>query len=358
MQRYRRPARFGVGAVAAAVARRYGPSIANRYGSSVRRYVSNASSGIVSRMNSAISNASSARTLRVDRSRLRGRNLSSAVGVQQSAGGGGETKSSFYKVHPIKANVGKLELARSIVNRSVGLSSTSTQGLQNAVGLVASYDVSDITNIRTATGLTTAGFASTKTFLSTARSKIFITNAETTNCHITIYTCLARLDGGALNTEVATTFLAGYVDAGGGAAADGTLIGSSAYSNPRFRECYTILQSVPVVLSPGQTHVHSSTYSPNRLVAFSRATISTEGPMAGLSLHTFIVHHGTPVHDDTTETSVTMGISKIDIVVCESVGYRLVQLSYPQNSITSALATNLTGFQMAENAPADMADNS
>lgn len=356
MQRYNRPARAGLGALAIGMARRYGPAIVRRL--NARRYANNISSQLASQIETQQSYASTARSARVNRSRLRGRNVSSARGVQQSAGGGGETKSSFSKVHPILANVGKLELGRSIVNRSVGLSSTSTQGVQNAVGLVASYDVSDITNIRAATGLTTAGFAANKTFLSTARSKIFITNAETTNCHITIYTCLARLDGGALNTEVATVFLAGYVDAQGGAAVDGTLIGSTAYDNPRFRECYTILQSVPLVLSPGQTHTHSSTYSPNRLVAFNRATISTEGPMAGLSLHTFIVYHGTPVHDDTTETSVTMGISKLDIVVCESVGYRLVQLSYPQNSITSALATNLTGFQMAENAPADIADNS
>lgn len=283
----------------------------------------------------------------------------SSVGKQVEIAGG-ESKSYFQLIKKNKSKLGGLELAESTVNRSVGFSRSSTQGVQNSSNLGTAFDATDLTNIRAATGLTAAGFAALKVYLKSYRSAAYITNAETTNCHITIYECEARQDGGALNTDASTTFLAGYLDASGGAAANATLMDSTPFANPRFTEAYRIRKTIPLILSPGHTHCHRNYYAANQMVSMERYLISGVGggPIGQLSLHTFIVYHGTPIHDDTDETLVSIGKSKLDIVLTEEIRYKFPSVNYPNNSITSTLATNLTPFQMAENAPTDIADDS
>lgn len=284
----------------------------------------------------------------------------SKKGKQVAVTGGHETKSNFDLIKPNKTKLGKLELADGVCSRSVGLSAATTQGLQTAVNLTTLFDSTDLANIAAAVNRTSTALSAARVFMGLARSTILITNAETTNCHMTIYTCMARQDAGALNTDAASTFLAGYAAATGGAAANATLPGVTPYGNVRFTEAYKILQETPIVLSPGQTHTHYIRYAPNKMVNFQRYLISgvAGGSLGQLSLHTFIIFHGTPVHDDTTETSVTIGVAKLDYVLMEEIHYKQGVTDYPSNSITTTLATNLTGFQMAENAPTDIADNS
>lgn len=285
-------------------------------------------------------------------------------GVQVPAGGGGESKSSFSLVKKNYSNIGKLELTDGAVARSSGFSSATTQGLQTSINVGSYLNNTDIANIVTvAAGLSAAGQASTKLFVKSAHATIMITNAEFTNVHFTIYDLEQKIDASTtLNPDPSTVFLAGGVDATGGAAANFTLPGSAPYSNPRFMAGYKILKQTPVILSTGQTHTHNVHYAPNKILDFEHSIMNaiSGGGLAGRipTVWTMIVQHGTPVHDDTTETSVTIGASKLDIVIMETIKYKYCAVGYALNSITTTLATNLTGFQAAESTPVDIADAS
>jgi len=306
------------------------------------------------------------RTLRATQRALRRASRTTVAsrrqGKQVPAGGGGESKSSFSLLKPKIKSTTLGFLGKNTVVRSSGFSGTSTQGVQTATMLGRYFDVPDLTNAFGAVGYTTATAAlrAAKIILLGIRAKNLITNAETTNCHFTIYDVMSTNDEGVNNVNPAATFLAGNVDANGGAAADATVPGTSPYSNPRFVNCYKVLQQTPVILAPGMTHTHYVNYSPNRVFNLEKiyAPGLSVGPVGDLTIYSFIVHHGTPVHDDTTETSVTLGLSKLDIVVMEEIQFQQAIRDYAFNSISTTLATNLTGFQMAENAPTDIADNS
>lgn len=279
-------------------------------------------------------------------------------GKQFPSGGGGESKSFFKLIKPNRTLLGKFEVTKHSLNRSLGFASSATQGKQTAFNLGAMFNSADIVNIFTAVGQTSTGQNSAKAFLESAHARALITNAETTNVHFTIYDCMARLDGGALNTDPAATFLAGNVDAVGGAAADATIPGTSPFSNPRFVEAFKVLKKTDVILAPGQTHQHNMHYAPNRLISNERQVISGvgSGPLAGLTVWPMIIQHGTPVHGLAALTSVTLGASKLDVVTLEEIRYKVALYNYAINSITTTLATGLTGEQIYDGTDAEVLD--
>lgn len=291
---------------------------------------------------------------------------SAFVGKQQSVGGGGgESKSQFTLVKPAFKEKMIGFLGKNTVVRSSGFAATSTQGVQNSRNLGAYFSAEDIVNVFASVGELTSipAVRAAKCFLMNLKAKAMITNAESTNVHFTIYDVMATIDTGVNNVDPSTVFLAGNADAGGvvaAAAADATVPGATPFSNPRFVNCYKVLQQTPIILGPGQTHTHHVHYAPNRVYNLEKlyAPGITTGPLADLTVYTMIVHHGTPVHDATTETLVTLGLSKLDIVIMEEISWKQSVREYPFNSITTTLATNLTGEQMVEGAPTDQADTS
>lgn len=349
------------GAVLGSAYQLYSPYV-RRYGPGAVKTVSKYVSGLRDRMFNSSNRQYLARSAKTSRSRLRGAAVSSGIGKQVPAGGGGESKSNFRLVKPKYKYDGLKLLGKNTVCRSSGISTVSGQGVQSATLLNRIFDVVDITNIFSSVGdsQATAGLRSAKCLLQNGRAKALITNAETTNCHFTIYTVMHTTDTGTNNFDPATTFLAGNIDANNGAAADATIPGTTPYSNPRFVQNYKILQQTSIILSPGMTHNHVMEYSPQRIYSLEKVYSSAllSGGLAGLTVSMFIIQHGTPVHDDTVETSVTFGASKLDIVLLEELQFQLNVREFGTNSITTTLATNLVGFQMTENAPADVADNS
>lgn len=322
---------------------------------------SNSAAQMVSRARDLITSnlRSGKRADRLSARRLRGTS-SVSIGKQVPAGGGGESKSFFSLVRP-KISVPKTCHPQS-VNRSSGFSSASTQGRQNVVNVGSYFSATDVQNCFTSLGMTagTATYNAARIYILECRAKAFITNSETTNVHFTIYEVLQKNDTGALNIDPASTFAAGFVDAAGGATTDAGVPGTSPFENPRFIQAYSILKQTPIILSPGQTHVHNVTYNPNKMYSHERDLImgTTTGGIGGITIHSFIVQHGTPVHDDVTETLVTIGASKLDIVLTEAIKWKITDRNYAFNSISTTLATNLAGFQMNENQPTDAADGS
>lgn len=301
------------------------------------------------------------RTVKIEERRVKREPLRAIQGVQIPAGGGGESKSFYTRVRKNRTKVGKLELSKSTVGRSAGFSLATTQGLQAASTLFELFDTTDVDLMYTTAGTAAdPGQSSAKIFVNSGHGTAMITNAESTNVHISLYDIIAKRDGGTLNIDPGTVFAAGMVDAVGGAAANATLIGTSPYNNPRFTAAYAIKKETKIILGPGQTHVHNVHYAPNKMFnhEWTRTNGTASGPVADWSYHCMIIHHGTPVHDATTETTVTIGLSKLDIVVTEHLTYSVGSVNYPSNSITTTLVTNATGEQMMPDAPTDAPDTS
>jgi len=328
--------------------------------------------GLLSRAGEAPARPRSARGLRVESARSSAiksaawSNSQSSVPRQMTYGqqvevAGGESKSTFTLINP-KPKLSK-DYATNTVVRSSGFSQAVTQGVQSAQTVGAYLTAGDIYNQFTIAGGNSDDDSGLRMFFGHCHGETLITNAESTNAHFMIYDILAKTDGQAThNIDPANCFAVSGIDAAGGAAANYTIPGCDFSFNPRTRAFYKVLQKTPVTLSPGATHTHYVNYGYNKHISQERiralAAATGNYPVGGISLYTVIICHGTPVHDDTTETSVTLGISKLDIVLKEYYTVRWLGQINNTNSITTTLATNLTGFQMAEGAPADIADAS
>lgn len=281
----------------------------------------------------------------------------SGTGKQISVAGN-ESKSKYADIHPRPKGKGLKLLGVHTLNRSSGISFASTQGKQNAAMCGSYFDQVDCQNIYTSLGQTATGQNATKVLLLTCKAQILITNAESTNSHFTIYNLQSKLGATTNNPDPVTVFLAGNVDAVGGAAADATIPGTYPGTNPRFKACYKIKKITPIILAPGATHTHNVYYYPNRIYGHEKDKLLdiAGGGIAGLTQWTMIIQSGTPVHDATSETLVTIGLSKLDIVVMEEIQYQACLYNYPINSITTTLATNLTPEQMQDINNQDAAD--
>lgn len=321
--------------------------------------INKAAGSAYNRIGQFLANNKSKRSAQVQGRRLRGARAPLSTGVQLPSPGG-ESKSFFSYSRPLPTSYkGPSKfLGVNSVNRSSGFNAVATQGKQTAQNLGSYFNNTDITNIFTDVGETATAQNSGKALLVEARAKAFITNSETTNCHFTIYEVMARQDGGALNTDPSSTFLAGGADANGGASTDATIPGTSPFSNPRFLEAYKILKKTPVILSPGMTHCHQSIYQPNRIISQERTVISGvgAGPLGQLTIWTFIIYHGTPAHDNVTLTSVTLSKASLDIVLLEEIKFKQMIRDYAFNSITSTLSTLLTLEQVAQATDAEVLD--
>lgn len=306
----------------------------------------------------ARSRQNAARDSRVNAARVRGAPVSFG---QIAASGGGESKSQTIWMNPMPKVPKGLGTNNTV--RSSGYSSASTQGVQNAQFIGAYFTAGDIYNAFNVTSGVTAPLSGVKLFFGEINAETLITNAENTNAHFTLYDVIAKVDGQAThNIEPANCFLVSGIDASGGGAGNATIPGTDFFFNPRLKAYYKLVKKTKVILGPGDTHSHVVKYGLNKFVSQERirSLTVTNGnyPVGGISMYTVMIHHGTPVHDETTETSVTLGKSKLDVVLMESMRYKYIQQSFATNDIATSLGTGLTGEQMIIGVATETKDDS
>lgn len=331
----------------------YSPMIARTAGTWLRNNAARLSGSAVKNVNNYLAAGKMKRSAsKQTRRSLRG--STGTLGVQVPAGGGGESKSYTRVVKPKqKIPVTKL-LALNTVNRADGVTASCVQGAQNVMNLGTYFDATDIVNIYAALGQTSTAYNASKLLLLGIHAENLVTNATSTNTHVIIYDVMARHDGfTTVNTGPGTVFTLGGADAGGGAAADYSVVGTSPWNNPRFVSQYQIIKQTPIILAPGQVHTHSVNYKPNFIFNKERYISNSTGPIGGLTMYSFAVFHGTPVHDTATESVISTGIAKLDVVRKDSITFKGVVFGNPTNSISSSFATVTAPEQWNINAPAD-----
>lgn len=281
------------------------------------------------------------------------------TGSQLSAGGG-ETKSSFYLSRPtIKMTPLEKNLSVNTVVRNGSGTVSCVSGSQNVQAFATLWDMTDIENaIITTLGQSATGQNSSKIAMLSGTADVMFTNSNTScNAHCIIYDCMPRQDGSDINTSPVLLFQAGGADAVGGATSDYLIPGATPYANPRFASAYKILQSTPIIVHAGATHVHRIRYKPNRIISKERTVTSDRaGPIGNVTLYTFIVFYGTPVHSAAAETTVSTGIVKLDYVFTESLKFKCMQYNYSLNSFVNSLTAIGDPEQFVEEPAVDTAN--
>lgn len=270
---------------------------------------------------------------------------------------GGESKSNYTSSTPNFHNSLTKYLGAFTVNRNRATTATATQGVQTLLLISDSFTATDVNQVFVMLAETSAGFNAAKVFIQSTYSQSMMTNASNTNMHATIFDCVATVDGfTTVNPDPVTALTLGGIDAQGGVATDIFIPGTMPWNNPRYKASYRTLQQTSIILSPGQVHVHRVKLSPNRLFNKERITTNGVGPIGGLTHYSFVIFHGTPVHDAATELSIGLSPVKLDVVQLETTQYKQVATPHAFSSITSSIPTNiLAPEQWVEDTPTDTA---
>jgi len=289
------------------------------------------------KIKSYLSEARKKRTEVKREKRQRRVSFKAAVGAQVPTGGG-DSLSSFRRFHKNRTKIGKLEFTPSIIINNSGFRKEAPTGQQESVLIGTYYTDTDVNQhfalINNA--------ASAKIFLQSVHGESLITNQCNVNARVTIYDVIARRDssGGAVDPD--TVFKLGMADNTGGSAAQYLIPGVTPYENPRFVQWFKILQTTRVILSPGQCHNHTVNYAPNRMFSHEISTSVLSSSIGNLTVYSFMVFHGTPINDITTQTQVSTAHIALDVVQKESYHFKYADINTGYASITQSLPTAFT----------------
>jgi len=348
------------GSLGAYVPPNYARGLANRAALRAARALGNTARRGLQRWASRIYEQRNARSAKTTQ-RRRATTRQASRGVQMEIGGGaGESKSITVVGSSGKAkkfSFGPLSKAigPAVRRTSAGDTALCIQGAQNAILLGNHLEAADITALFTQYSQTTQAFNSARVLIQEVVGETMMVNSSSTHLHCTIYDVMARVDGfTTVNTDPVSLFAAAGADASGGTSNDDIRVGYTPYDSPRFTAAYKILKATKIILSSGQIHNHVFKYNVNRLVSQERVTLNGIGPIGGLTVYSFVVFHGTPVHDEATELVITTGAGKVDLVRTEAIRFQQILQTNANNSITTNLGTVEDPQQWTENSPADI----
>jgi len=259
------------------------------------------------------------------------------IGVQLPTGGG-DSMSRFFLKRNNTTKIGKLELVPQVIINNSALRTESQIGQQNAV-LIGDYYTNLDVNLHFALANTSN---SAKVLLKSVHGESLITNQENVNARITIYDIMSRRDGAAGASDPYVAFRDGFLDSTNGAAGDFVVPGATPFSNPRFVEWFKVLKTTNVILSPGACHSHVVDYKINKLYSHEVTNLTTSSCLAGVTLFTMIIYHGSPINDITTQTQVSLSHIALDVVQKESYHFAYAAVNNAVSDINQGLPLSFT----------------
>lgn len=194
-------------------------------------------------------------------------------------------------------------------------------------------------------------------FLESFNGEINMVNASSTNSVVTLYDIVCKGDCSSAGKNSSPGVAWSYgVDQEGGSSTDYKVIGSVPTDSYMFNKFYKIVQKTRVSMAPGQMHRHQVTFRPQRKVQGFWVDAAPYG-LANTTCWTLIVHHGSPAHDSTTNTSVTIDVSSLDIVRKYTYAYKFLEDSNANWQKTNNLATTFAvGEQFVNEAVGQVQD--
>jgi len=246
--------------------------------------------------------------------------------------GAGGTFSAFNMRRPLtKWQVGlKKNAASNFVYANGAQRLTSAIGVQAVSLLSNTYLNTDILNQFSSTNLTC------KTIIESCTENSIIRNQNNNDCYLILYDVVARRDQyqGSESSPFQTWFN-GNFDAG----ASGMIyqVGTTPFSSPQFTQYFKVVKVTHIILPAGGTHEHRVHYEPNRMINREVAAIS--GYIRNLTHFTMAVQYGAPDNDNTTQTTVSIGTSTLDVVQTKQYKYTYVADAVTNNSFVASLPT-------------------
>lgn len=248
----------------------------------------------------------------------------------------GESKSRYTLKKPLSSKVGKLtkEFTPSVTFNNYASRFEIAEGVQDAVQLFDLFTDVDVNAMFT---LSSSTPASCKIFLRNVHAEAMIKNQCDSTARIKIYDVMAKMTTDATTINALGAFSLGFADLTSGAAADYTTPGITPFTNPRFKEFMTILNTTDVILCPGATHSHVVHYAPNRLLSHIQSNTIAGTGISGLTVYSMMVVMGSPINAVSTQTEVSTSPISLDIVGMEEYKYSYVYPTGGAASIVNSL---------------------
>lgn len=271
------------------------------------------------------------------------------IGFEQQEGANSLTKCNFGSRAPC--------IPRSVLANLQGENYIANFA-ENALTTTGLQDYKEISFLDPGTITALSGFQIYKDlFIESVKSEVNMVNASSTNSTVIIYDIICKNDCSVAGKNSSPGVAWSYgVDSAGGSATDYKTVGSIPTESYMFNKFYKVVQRTRVSMAPGQMHRHEVYFKPNMKVQGFWPDAAPYG-LQGLTVWTLIVHHGMPAHDSTTNTSVTIDISSLDIVRKYSIQYKFLENSTTNWQKSNTLATTFAvGEQFVNEAVAQVQD--
>lgn len=178
-----------------------------------------------------------------------------------------------------------------------------------------------------------------------ATADVTMNNIYLSNAYVIIYDIVCRNDCAVnANNGPLAAWQQGDADEGGSASTTFIKLGTQPWESEIFNQYFEIKQVTRVVLAAGGTHVHKISMKPKKVVSQARATYSGKG-IRGLTYFCMVEVHGAPANDTTTQTSVSIGVAGLNIVVDKLEIYKKLAVQTPTLTLNNTLPAS---FAVAE----------
>lgn len=227
------------------------------------------------------------------------------------------------------SSVTRLTAPQFYVRNDAGYQQTSSVGAQQAF-VVGHFSSGDLTAIKNqAPNLPTIV---SRVLLEYIEGELIFANASVFTTCCTIYDVIARRDlPSALIADPDVAWLNGIQDETAVSTAYQT-VGAEPFQSEAFNQYYKVCGKTKIDLPSGGTHRHVITWRPNKILhnevlnsSVYTAGNANQGGVKDITVFTLIVIHGQPAHDSTTNTSVTISASALDVCHKTSMRYRYLQ---------------------------------
>jgi len=241
--------------------------------------------------------------------------------VKQEGSSVSRTLCNYGQMPNYSKKIDNLSAPQHYVMNVAGGNTQSTAGIQNAfqVPWLNVYQLGACAAVVNAS-------EATRFLLEHMHGTLMLSSASVFSTTVTLYDVIARRDlpTSAIGDPV-NAWSTGLTEEGAGSY---QTIGSTPFESELFNQFYKVVQTTEVDIPSGGVHRHVVDFRPYAVIHQDvvnqqyGGALNAGGGIRGITCFTLVKYHGSPAHDSTTNTAVTISPASLDAVQSFDIQFR------------------------------------